>query len=491
MATLEVHEICSIFPEMTPEEFADLKADIDQHGQREPVWTYQSRVIDGRNRVRACKELGIEPQAREWDGAGSLVAFVTSLNLVRRHLTEDQRAHCAADAAQAMKQEARARQREGGKKAGRGRPLKEKAGANSHQPKREPRSSAKAAQQFGVKERKTQEAAQIAKANPQLHEKVKSGEMSHAQAKRQVARQERRKVQESQAQAVERALRESAGKDDAPWRWSIVEGDCLKALHDCDALLVQERMEPGRPRLICTDPPYNIGIKYGRLYDDRWPRAKYLEWTARWIKVMAEILAPDGSLWVLINHENAARVEIFLKEAGMTLRAWITWYETFGQNVTTNFNRTSHRLLYALKDPQHFVFNPDAVNRPSDRQAKYGDKRADPGGKIWDDVWILPRLVGSSKERLPDVPTQLPLALLLPIIGCASEPGDLILDPFSGGATTGEAALRLGRRYIGIELLHHFASLSRQRLQIVAADILRTPTGETASVASSLGATSG
>jgi DNA modification methylase len=121
-----------------------------------------------------------------------------------------------------------------------------------------------------------------------------------------------------------------------------------------------------------------------------------------------------------------------------------------------------------VKDPRRFVFNADAVTRPSDRQAKYGDRRADPGGKLWDDVWgvnpPIPRLVGTAAERIPDVPTQLPLQLLTAVVGCASDPGDLVVDPFAGSGTAGEAAIRLGRRFLGVERSGAFGNLACMRL---------------------------
>lgn len=97
MTDLPFHEAAAIFPLMEGEAFEQLKADIKAHGLRVPVWTYQGKVIDGRNRYRACKELGIEPAAREWDGNGSLVAFVWSLNGPRRHLDKGQLAAVAAE----------------------------------------------------------------------------------------------------------------------------------------------------------------------------------------------------------------------------------------------------------------------------------------------------------------------------------------------------------------------------------------------------------
>jgi N6-adenosine-specific RNA methylase IME4 len=87
------HEVANIFPLMLRDDFDTLKADIAVHGQREPIWLHtDGSIIDGRNRHRACVELGITPIFRTWSGEGSLVNFVVSLNLHRRHLDTGQRA---------------------------------------------------------------------------------------------------------------------------------------------------------------------------------------------------------------------------------------------------------------------------------------------------------------------------------------------------------------------------------------------------------------
>src|SRR6266545_8134410 len=91
-ADLPFHDVANLFPMMEGKEFEELKADIKAHGQRLPIWTWQGKVIDGRNRHRACRELGIKPKTQEWDGQGSLVAFIWSLNGPRRHLNSSQRA---------------------------------------------------------------------------------------------------------------------------------------------------------------------------------------------------------------------------------------------------------------------------------------------------------------------------------------------------------------------------------------------------------------
>jgi len=90
-----IHPIADIFPPMSADEYADLVQDIRERGLLEPVWLYDGQVLDGRHRSRACQELGIEPETREYTGDDPL-GFVVSLNLKRRHLSESQRAMVAA-----------------------------------------------------------------------------------------------------------------------------------------------------------------------------------------------------------------------------------------------------------------------------------------------------------------------------------------------------------------------------------------------------------
>ena len=87
----EVHEFAEIFPMMSSKEFSELKRDISDNGQQEAVIIYDNKILDGKNRYKACLELGIEVKTRVFSGDNPL-QYVMSTNLQRRHLTESQKA---------------------------------------------------------------------------------------------------------------------------------------------------------------------------------------------------------------------------------------------------------------------------------------------------------------------------------------------------------------------------------------------------------------
>lgn len=93
---LPVHEAASIFPDMTSVEFDELKADIKKNGLRLPILVFRNQIIDGRQRVRACKALGIAPRYQAVHQAQkSIPEYIISMNLKRRHLNDSQRAMIA------------------------------------------------------------------------------------------------------------------------------------------------------------------------------------------------------------------------------------------------------------------------------------------------------------------------------------------------------------------------------------------------------------
>src|SRR5919108_3899676 len=95
MTEFATHPLAEIFPLIDEDSFVALKNDIAAHGLHEPIWLYEGQILDGRNRYRACRELGRDCPTRPCTGDDPL-GFMLSMNLQRRHLNESQRAMVAA-----------------------------------------------------------------------------------------------------------------------------------------------------------------------------------------------------------------------------------------------------------------------------------------------------------------------------------------------------------------------------------------------------------
>lgn len=176
-------------------------ADIKEHGQREPITLHDGAILDGRNRWRACTELGITPATRPWDGKGSPVAFVISLNLQRRHLSAGQKAAIAVEALPLFEAEALDRKREAGRSAAPGRPAEKDVAIVPQVSPDVGRAREQAASTVGVSPRYVQDAKRIKEEAPALFEEVKAGVTSLPRAVRQVEREQN---------AYEQALKEVA-----------------------------------------------------------------------------------------------------------------------------------------------------------------------------------------------------------------------------------------------------------------------------------------
>lgn len=253
----------------------------------------------------------------------------------------------------------------------------------------------------------------------------------------------------------------------------IIHGDCLEVLPTLPAQSAD---------LIFADPPFNIKYRYD-VYRDNLQAAEYVAFSQRWIAACLRILKPTGSFYIAIGDEFVADLRKIIDQLGGHFRNWIIWHVTFGQAMQKKFSRSHFHILYFTASPKGFVFNADAVRVPSARQTTYNDRRANKSGKLPDDVWVLrpqedqrffrpdsdtwyvPRLCGTFSERQGWHHCQMPEALLERIILVSSNPGEVVLDPFSGSGTTCAVARKLGRHYVGIELSENYVQQSRARLQ--------------------------
>jgi len=238
-------------------------------------------------------------------------------------------------------------------------------------------------------------------------------------------------------------------------RNEIICGDCIEILN---------KVKEPFADLIFADPPFNIGYKYDK-YHDKKESNNYITWTKDWMSVCKKVLKPTGSFYIAIGDDYAANVKIIADGLGLFMRNWIIWHYTFGQQTRNKFARSHTHIFYFVQDEKNFTFNDSAVRIPSARQLVYGDKRANPAGKMPDDVWDeFSRVCGTFKERKGWHPCQMPEKLLTRIILASSNEGEWVLDPFSGSGTTAAAACKLGRHYTGIEISQKYVKESQKRL---------------------------
>lgn len=256
----------------------------------------------------------------------------------------------------------------------------------------------------------------------------------------------------------------------------IIQGDCIKVLNEGPE---------GWIDLVFADPPFNIGYLYDG-YEDAKPLDQYLEWSRQWMGAVHRALRPSGSFFLAIGDDYAAELCVEAKRLGFKMRNWIVWHYTFGQQPSRKFARSHTHILYFTKSEKDFTFNADAVRVKSARQTIYNDNRANKKGKLPDDTWFLrpqeaqqqselfdelddvwnaSRVCGTFKEREGWHGCQMPLAVLDRIIKSASNPGDVVLDPFNGSGTTCLSAALLGRKYVGLELNEDYVALARRRLE--------------------------
>lgn len=172
--------------------------------------------------------------------------------------------------------------------------------------------------------------------------------------------------------------------------------------------------------------------------------AKELQFTHDWLSKARNLLTDDGTIWVSGTHHNIFTIGLILPKLGFKVLDMVTW-ESY-------FTHSTEFIIWARKNEKvPHCYNYDLMKKLN-------------GDKQMKDVWRLPAVAKWERE-CGKHPTQNPLTLLAQIILASTKQGDLVLDPFSGSATTGIAACALQRNYIGIEQDAQFLELSKQRYE--------------------------
>jgi hypothetical protein len=175
MARYRYHPACLLFPRLSKDELEVLASDIKARGLLHDIITYRGKILDGRNRLAACKLANVKPRFTEWDGKGDPVEWVISENLIRRHLTSSQRAVIALDLLPLLETEAKERQR---LSPGRGK----KGTKNLVTSSPNGRASQVAARLMKTNSAYVEAVKSIQRGAPELVEKIRSGDLKVPEA---------------------------------------------------------------------------------------------------------------------------------------------------------------------------------------------------------------------------------------------------------------------------------------------------------------------
>ena len=229
--------------------------------------------------------------------------------------------------------------------------------------------------------------------------------------------------------------------------------------------------------LIVADPPYNSGRDFGN-DSDKQTEDEYREWVYQWVALLPKVLKSDGSLYICCDWRQSSLYEKALRSAGFSILNRITWKRDKGRGASKNWKQNMEDIWFAVLDKKKYTFNLEDVKIPKKVIAPYKENgkpkdwylKADGSAErmthpsnIWTDMtvpfWSMPE----NTEH----PTQKPENLIERIILASSNPGDRILDLFSGSGTTSVVAKRLGRKFIGIEMNPDYVRLGLKRLQML------------------------
>lgn len=225
--------------------------------------------------------------------------------------------------------------------------------------------------------------------------------------------------------------------------------------------------------LVFADPPYNLQLSKD-LYrpnlskvaavDDKWDKfgsfEEYDTFTRAWLTACRRVLKDSGTIWAIGSYHNIFRVGAIMQDLGFWILNDVVWIKN---NPMPNFRgvrftNAHETLIWAQKKRGvKYTFNHHAMKALNDDLQMRSD-------------WTLPLATGPERVKSNGAkahPTQKPEALLYRVILAASNPGDVVMDPFFGTGTTGVMAKRLGRNYIGIESEKKYVRIAQVRIDAV------------------------
>lgn len=245
--------------------------------------------------------------------------------------------------------------------------------------------------------------------------------------------------------------------------------------HD-DCLKILEEIPENTFDMIFADPPYmlsngGISCQNGRVVSVNkgdWDESKGFKedfkFHKKWLSACKRVLKPNGTLWVSGTYHSIFQCGFAMQLLSYHILNDISWFKpNASPNMSCRYFTASHEtLIWARKDKKsRHYFNYDAM-KDGDFPKDFIKKPHTQMRSVWSIGTPTP-----SEKQFGKHPTQKPLELLERIILASTNEGDLILDPFMGSATTGVAALKHNRKFVGIEKEKEFVELAEKRLSAV------------------------
>lgn len=251
------------------------------------------------------------------------------------------------------------------------------------------------------------------------------------------------------------------------------EFDFSNSLINSDLFEVLDLLPNEFADLIIIDPPYNLDKNFNGLKFNSMNQDKYEQYIDSWLSILCKKLKPSGSLYLCGDWKCTSSLQRVL-ERHLHILNRITWQREKGRGAMNNWKNSMEDIWFAVKDPNNYFFNVEAVKMKRKVIAPYrvnglakdwmeteeGNFRITYPSNFWDDIsvpfWSMPENTNH--------PTQKPEKLIAKLILASSERGNIVLDPFLGSGTTAVVAKKLGRKFCGIEINEEYCLYASKRL---------------------------
>ena len=240
-----------------------------------------------------------------------------------------------------------------------------------------------------------------------------------------------------------------------------------------DSIDILKKIKSNSIDLIFADPPYNIGKDFGNNKDIWKSKKEYIEWCKIWLDECYRVLKDNGTFYFMTATQHMSYLDVYVSEKYNVLSRIIWSYDSSGVQSKKNFGSLYEPILMTTKSTNSkytFNYNDILVEAKTGAKRKLIDYRKTPPQpyntkKVPGNVWNFNR-VRFLMDEYENHPTQKPEELLERIILASSNPGDVVLDPFSGSFTTSCVAVKNNRNAIGIDLNEEYCKIGIRRTNI-------------------------